>query len=212
MYLMQRIITPRASLQAAITLETTYHGQNQPYRNIMANSSRKRSIHRKQSNSIELGISGEQSNSHDTGTKLKSIHDTETKETKLKSVLFSISLCACAIIACVIYGLKDMVEDLREMTYTRFGGTLVERVSIYPYPFHAECLTMMRSDHPSSYSSLCRPGSGNSGRQLGRRAILAWFFGWGLFKFLQDRVSWVRFSRFYIPLNITLCLSLFSKG
>jgi hypothetical protein len=107
---------------------------------------------------------------------------TRRERKKVKSVLFSISLCACAIIASVVYGLKDMVEDLGEMTYTTVRGTqrYMERVSIYPYPFHAECLTV-RSDHPSSYSSLCRPGSGNSDRQLGRREILDGFFGWGLF-------------------------------
>ena len=107
---------------------------------------------------------------------------TRRERKKVKSVLFSISLCACAIIASVVYGLKDMVEDLGEMTYTTVLVTqrYMERVSIHPYPFHAECLTV-RLDHPASYSSLCRPGSGNSDRQLGRREILDRFFGWGLF-------------------------------
>ena len=67
---------------------------------------------------------------------------------KVKSVLFSISLCACAIIASVIYGLKDMVEDLGGYSITSGGAYCVrESIHPYPYPFHAECLTV-RSDRP----------------------------------------------------------------
>ena len=86
---------------------------------------------------------------------------------KVKSVLFSISLCACTIIVSVFYGLKDFGET----TYVTFDNYTV-RVSIHPYPFHAECLTL-RSDWPSTYTSLCRPGSREYDRQLGRPWLFA---------------------------------------
>jgi hypothetical protein len=185
-YLTQRIITPRASLPAAITPETIYHGQNLPY--IMPMVNRKRSKD-EQSNSHEQSNSGEQSNPCSARSNSLSLsHEAPTK--LRKSVFFSISLCACAIIASVIYGLKDMVENFGEATYTILHGYTVS-VSIHPYPFRAECLTL-RSDRPSSYIALCRPGSRKYDRQLGRhwhhgaivRTIAQWEYYLGSCQYL----------------------------
>jgi hypothetical protein len=128
----------------------------------MANSRRGRSI---SLGELELGNSlRERSNSRDD-------EEARRKRRKqVKSVLFSGFLCTCAIVASVIYGFNDVVEDFGEIIYTDFGPYSV-KVSIHPYPFHAECLTV-RSAHPSSYTSLCRPGSRKSDRQLGRCGFL----------------------------------------